>query len=421
MTEDEAPAVGKPADHGKFQLPLLEDAACVVLAALAQHHEHALLALREHDLVGRHPALALGHEIEVEVGAQPALARHLEGRRGKAGGAHVLDGDDGVGGHQLEARLDQQLLGEGIADLHRGPLRIDGIADRRRCHGGPVDAVAPGAGSHVHHWVANAFGARSEHAVLRGDSHGHGVHQDVAVVSRIKAARAADRGHTDAVAVPADARHDAAHQMAGAGMAGTTEPERVEVGYRPRAHGEYIAQDAADAGCRALVRLDVGGVVVALHLEDGDAAAADVDDPGVFSRSADHPRCFRWQLAQPLLRALVGAVLAPHHRKDAEFGDIGLAAKNLGGPRVLLGREAEVPGERGVAGRRLGPGAQAASARVRPPKNGRPSVPPRRASARRSGWGMSPRMRPVLSVTPAIWRAEPLGLCASAVSPRGPE
>jgi len=33
--------------------------------------------------------------------------------------AHVLDGDDGAGRHQFEAGFQQQLFGEGIADLHR--------------------------------------------------------------------------------------------------------------------------------------------------------------------------------------------------------------------------------------------------------------------------------------------------------------
>ena len=40
----------------------------------------------------------------------------------RPGGAHVLDGDDHVGCHQFEARLDQQLLGEGVADLDGGAL-----------------------------------------------------------------------------------------------------------------------------------------------------------------------------------------------------------------------------------------------------------------------------------------------------------
>jgi hypothetical protein len=55
----------------------------------------------------------------------------------------------------------------------------------------------------------------------------------------------------------------------------------------PRAHGEDVAQDAADAGRRALIGLDVARVVVALHLEDGGLAVADVDDAGVLARAAD--------------------------------------------------------------------------------------------------------------------------------------
>ncbi len=55
-------------------------------------------------------------------GAAPA--GHLERAAGEAGRAHVLDGDDVVGLHQLEARLEQQLLRERIAHLHRGPLLL---------------------------------------------------------------------------------------------------------------------------------------------------------------------------------------------------------------------------------------------------------------------------------------------------------
>ena len=73
-------------------------------------------------------------------------------------------------------------------------------------------------------------------------------------------------------------------------MRGIAEAQRIEVGDRPRAHGEDVAQDAADAGRRALVGLDVGGVVVALHLEDGGLAVADVDDAGILARALDHPR-----------------------------------------------------------------------------------------------------------------------------------
>ena len=52
----------------------------------------------------------------------PPFARHFDRRGREAGGAHVLDGDDRVGRHQLEAGFDQQFLGERVADLHRGAL-----------------------------------------------------------------------------------------------------------------------------------------------------------------------------------------------------------------------------------------------------------------------------------------------------------
>ena len=87
----------------------------------------------------------------------------------------------------------------------------------------------------------------------------------------MEGALAADGRHADAVAVAADAGDDARAAGAGSsGASGLAEAQRVEQRDRPRAHGEHVAQDAADAGRRALVGLDEGGVVVALHLEDAD-------------------------------------------------------------------------------------------------------------------------------------------------------
>ena len=73
-------------------------------------------------------------------------------------------------------------------------------------------------------------------------------------------------------------------------MIGRAEAERVEIGDRARAHGEHVAHDAADPGRRALVGLDVARVVVALHLEDGAIAVAEVDDAGVLARALDDLR-----------------------------------------------------------------------------------------------------------------------------------
>src|SRR3546814_3349973 len=91
--------------------------------------------------------------------------------------------DDGVGRHQLEAGLDEQLLGEGIAHLHGRALLLRVVGELCRGHGGAVDAVAPGLGADVDHGFSNAGGGRIEDAVGRRDADGHGVDQDVAVRS----------------------------------------------------------------------------------------------------------------------------------------------------------------------------------------------------------------------------------------------
>ena len=114
--------------------------------------------------------------------------------------------------------------------------------------------------------------------------------------------------------------------MPGLGMIGGAEAQQVEAGDRPRAHGEHVAQDAADPGRRALIGLDERGVVVALHLEDAGLAVADVDDAGVLAGPLDDPRRLRRQAAQMPARGFVGAVLVPHRRDDAEFGETRRAA-----------------------------------------------------------------------------------------------
>ena len=90
-----------------------------------------------------------------------------------------------------------------------------------------------------------------------------------------------------------------ADEVARLGVVGIAEAQRVEVGDGARAHGEDVAHDAADAGRGALVGLDVGGVVVALHLEDDGIAVADVDHAGVLAGALDHLRALGRQRLQP--------------------------------------------------------------------------------------------------------------------------
>src|SRR5256885_893076 len=63
----------------------------------------------------------------------------------------------------------------------------------------------------------------------------------------------------DAVAVAADAAHDAVDEVLHARRIQLAEAQRIEAGDRTRAHREDVAQDAADASGRALSN---GGAVL---------------------------------------------------------------------------------------------------------------------------------------------------------------
>ena len=162
----------------------------------------------------------------------------------------------------------------------------------------------------------------------------------------MKAGRAADRRHAERIAVAADPGDDAGDQAPGFRMLGRAEAQEIERRDRPRAHGEDVAQDAADPGRRALIGLDERGMVVRLHLEHADVAVADVDDAGVLARPIDDMRAGGRQLAQVEPRRLVGAMLVPHRRNDAEFGETGVAADEGDEARIFVGLQPMRNGKR---------------------------------------------------------------------------
>ena len=73
------------------------------------------------------------------------------------------------------------------------------------------------------------------------------------------------------------------------------ETQRVHDREGPGAHGKDVTQDAADAGCGTLKRLDKRRVIVGLDFERAGPAIAHVDNAGIFSRSLYHALAARRQ------------------------------------------------------------------------------------------------------------------------------
>ena len=200
-------------------------------------------------------------------------------------------------------------------------------------------------------------------------------------------------------------------QVARARRVELAEAQRVEHRDRPRADGEDVAQDAADAGGRALERLDRARVVVRLDLERHREAVADVDRAGVLARAHQHVRALGGQLAQQLLRVLVGAVLRPHQREHRQLERVRLAAELLDDQLVLGVGEAElaVRRERVTRRRTLPP-------HVRDQRLEQPAAVGRAGERvdRVLGVRHQPHHVPRLLQTPAMSRSEPFGLCPAA-------
>ena len=206
--------VGDAPDHDRVQIPLLEHRLQFRLAPALRDDQHSLLRFREQNFVRRQPRFAQRHLVEIEFDSEPAMRRHLARRRRESRRAHVLDRDDRAGLASFEARLDQQFLGERIADLHRRPLGLALLVELRRRHRRAVNSVAPGRRANVKHRVADAARLRAHHLVLAHEPEAERVDENVRVVRRVEHHFARDRRHAHAVAVPADPPDHAAQQIA---------------------------------------------------------------------------------------------------------------------------------------------------------------------------------------------------------------
>ena len=295
--------LGHLADHRRLDVPLGADLHEGVDEVRPDHRHHPLLRLAHQDLGRGEARVAERDRVQVDAHAAVAAGRQLGRRAGDARRAQVLNALDQPLGEELEAALDQELLQERVADLNRrtlGGLAV-GVAERRAGqHRRPADAVRPGPRAEQHDLVARPVGRGLLQVAVPHEAHAERVHQRVAGVAGVEDELAADVGQAEAVAVERDARDDSGQHPGGVVRVRRAEPERVHDRDRARAHRDDVPDDAADAGRRALVRLDEGRVIVALDLEGDRVILADVDHARV--RADPASRCRAWSASGARLR-----------------------------------------------------------------------------------------------------------------------
>ena len=156
--DDRDVAVGRhPPDDRDGQAPALAHLADGRPALGADGGAHPLLRLRDHDLERLEARLASRDGIQVDDDPRPGPIGGLGGRARDPAGAEVLEALDEAALDELQARLDEQLLRERVADLDGRPLGRVVVGERgagqdRRA----ADPVAPGRRSVQHDEVAGA-------------------------------------------------------------------------------------------------------------------------------------------------------------------------------------------------------------------------------------------------------------------------
>ena len=340
--DDEPAGPGHLADHGRLDVPLGADRERALDVVRRDDRHHPFLRLAHEDLLGSERGVAERHAVEPHVHAALAGRRQLRRRARQAGAAEVLDAEDGAGLEELERALDQQLLQERVTDLDaRSLARSTGAERLGGEHRHAADAVAAGARAVQDHRVADAGRLRQVQLLVAHDADAERIDERIARVRRVEDHLTADVRQAQAVAVAADAGNHAGHHAGGVRRVGRPEPQRVHHRDRAGAHRQDVADDAADAGGRALVRLDVARVVVRLDLERDRVALADVQHAGVLAdpgqQLADR-RLLRkiTELAQVHLARLVRAVLAPHDRVHRQLARRRPPPEDLPDPLVLV-------------------------------------------------------------------------------------
>ena len=289
----------------------------------------------EHDFVRRHGGFALRDIIQFQFDAGGRARAHLATGARQTGGAHVLDADHETFLHGFQTCLQQKLFHEWVADLHVGPLCARIFTETGRGHGRAVDAVSSGLRADIDHGIADAVRSSVKNFVLFKDSECERIHERVLRVAIRKNDFTPHGRHAKTVSVKSDAADHAFHNSAVLALMQRTKPQAVHGGDWTGAHREDVAKYAADAGGRALKRLDERRVIMGLDLEGDRQPGADIDDSRVLARPLQNRRTARRKPLQVDARALVAAMFAPHDAEYPKLGKRGFAFEDRDDPFVF--------------------------------------------------------------------------------------
>ena len=224
---------------------------------------------------------------------------------------------------ELEARLEEELLGERIADLHR---RAASASPRRR-RTPPRPWWRRGC-RRARSWsrrrgpdCRRRSRGRGRSRSRRHDPEVEDVDEDVAVVAAVERRLAADGRDADAVAVAADAAHDAVDEVASC-AARRGSPKRSEssdaIGRAPivKMSRRMPPTPVAAPWYGSMKHGWLCDSILNAATQPSPMSTTPAFSPGPL----DHVRALGRELAQVHAGGLVGAVLAPHGGEDAELG-----------------------------------------------------------------------------------------------------
>ena len=348
VADDEVLAGGDLTNLSAGNVPVRTDFLELLHVLRGHHGAHALLGLGGEDLRGGHVLGAQRHVVEVDLHATVTGGSQLGRGAGQARTAQVLDADDDAGLVQVQAALDEDLFCKRVTDLHGWELALRTVLEGVRCqHGHAANAVQASARAEEHHLVARSRGKGQFEILHLQGTHAQGVNQRVSRIGLVENGFTTNVGQAQAVAVVRNTVDNTGENALGIGGISRAETQLVHHGDGASAHGHDVADDAAHASGRALMRLHVRGVVVALNTEGHGVAVSDVDHTSVLTNASENLRshllghCFT-EVAQVRLGRLVGAMLRPHHGVHGQLGVGRTAAQNLADAGVLVVLEAQV-------------------------------------------------------------------------------